>query len=186
MATQSTITGVNIAGTLSSDWGITACEYIVDGMQVDLQDLLIHITKSRAAAVEGEIQPMSARMRQRNKKLENLGVALGTLNGMQAQYTGDDKGEKTVTGTFTKEGAEAMLLIGISVSSTAVTSLTKTMVEQYVQLVKNKIDQYNNASQTDMTRLQSLVDRRDQSYTAASDLMTSVSDTRSNLFGNIN
>ena len=34
-----------------------------------------------------------------------------------------------------------------------------------------------------MSRLQSLVDRRDESYSTATNLMTSISDTRSNLMG---
>lgn len=184
MAEENSIKSVDISGRLTQDWGITACEYEIDGLPVDLQDLLVHISKSRASAVEAEIQPMSARMRQRNKRLEDLGVALSSLNAMQAQYTGEDSGEKPVTGSFTLAAAEAMQSIGIKISAGQVT-WSKTDVEQNTQLVKNKIDAYNNAAQTDMTRLQSLVDRRDQSYTAATDLMTSVSDTRSNLFGNI-
>jgi hypothetical protein len=47
------------------------------------------------------------------------------------------------------------------------------------------IDGRNNKAQTDMTRLQSLVDRRDESYSTASNLMTAVSDTRSNLIRNL-
>jgi hypothetical protein len=36
-----------------------------------------------------------------------------------------------------------------------------------------------------MSRLQSLVDRRDESYSTATNLMTHVSDTRSNLIRNL-
>lgn len=184
MAEDNSIKSIDISDSLTQNWGITACEYVIDGQQVDLQDLMVTVSKSRARAIEDEIQPMSARMRKRNKELENLGVALGSLNAMQAQYTGEDSGAKTVTGSFTQEAADAMRAIGIQVSAGQVT-WTKTEVEKNTQLVKNKIDAYNNAAQTDMTRLQSLVDKRDQSYTAATDLMTSVSDTRANLFGNI-
>jgi hypothetical protein len=42
-----------------------------------------------------------------------------------------------------------------------------------------------NEAQTDMTRLQSLVDRRDESYSTATNLMTSISDTRSNVIRNM-
>ena len=52
-------------------------------------------------------------------------------------------------------------------------------------MVKTKIDGLNNESQTDMSRLQSLVDRRDESYSTATNLMTSISDTRSNLIRNL-
>jgi hypothetical protein len=36
-----------------------------------------------------------------------------------------------------------------------------------------------------MSRLQSLVDRRDESYSTATNLMTAVSDTRANLIRNL-
>ena len=51
--------------------------------------------------------------------------------------------------------------------------------------VQKKIDGLNNAAQTDMTRLQSLVDRRDESYSTATNLMSAISDTRSNLIRNL-
>ena len=62
---------------------------------------------------------------------------------------------------------------------------TKASVDGMVSILKSMIDERNNASQTDMTRLQSLVDRRDESYNTASTLMTSVSDTRSNAIRNM-
>jgi hypothetical protein len=52
-------------------------------------------------------------------------------------------------------------------------------------MVKSKVDGLNNESQTDMTRLQSLVDRRDESFSTATNLMSTVSDTRSNLIRNL-
>jgi len=63
--------------------------------------------------------------------------------------------------------------------------MTKYEVEEWIQRVKSKIDALNNESQTDMSRLQSLVDRRDESYSTATNLMTAVSDTRSNLIRNL-
>ena len=61
----------------------------------------------------------------------------------------------------------------------------KKWVEYYLKLVKSKIDALNNESQTDMSRLQSLVDRRDESFTTASNLMSAISDTRGNLIRNL-
>ena len=63
--------------------------------------------------------------------------------------------------------------------------MTKSEVEYWLQMVKSKIDSLNNAAEKDMTRLESLVDRRDEAYSTASDLMSEVSDTRSNLIGNL-
>jgi uncharacterized coiled-coil DUF342 family protein len=64
-------------------------------------------------------------------------------------------------------------------------NMTKYEVEEWLQKVKSKIDALNNEGQKDMTRLQSLVDRRDEAYSAASDLMSKVSDTRANLIRNM-
>ena len=62
---------------------------------------------------------------------------------------------------------------------------TKSSVEGMIQALKSMIDGRNNKAQTDMTRLQQLVDRRDESFSTASTLMTSVSDTRGNLIRNL-
>jgi hypothetical protein len=51
--------------------------------------------------------------------------------------------------------------------------------------VKSKIDALNNSAQKDMTRLESLVNRRDEAFSTASDLMSKISDTRSNLIRNL-
>ena len=58
-------------------------------------------------------------------------------------------------------------------------------VEEWLQKVKSKIDALNNAGQKDMTRLQSIVDRRDEAFSTASDLMSEISDTRANLIRNM-
>ncbi|MBQ5530848.1 MAG: hypothetical protein IIT98_02450, partial [Kiritimatiellae bacterium] len=63
--------------------------------------------------------------------------------------------------------------------------MTKYEVEEWLQKVKSKIDALNNEAQKDMTRLQSLVDRRDEAFSTASDLMSKISDTRSNLIRNL-
>ena len=62
---------------------------------------------------------------------------------------------------------------------------TKAKCEGAVQALKGEMDKENNASQTDMTRLQSLVDSRDDSYSTTTNIMSAISDTRSNLIGNL-
>ena len=51
--------------------------------------------------------------------------------------------------------------------------------------LKSMIDARNNESQKDMKRLESLVDRRDEAFSTATDLMSEISDTRSTLIGNL-
>ena len=71
------------------------------------------------------------------------------------------------------------LLSEISHTTVISESPTKPETEQYVQLVKSAIDGLNNRSQSDMTRLQSLVDKRDQSYTKAAEFLKDIVDSRS-------
>ena len=51
--------------------------------------------------------------------------------------------------------------------------------------MKSKIDALNNEAQKDMTRLESLVNRRDEAFSTASDLMGKIGDTRSNAIRNM-
>ena len=63
--------------------------------------------------------------------------------------------------------------------------MTKAEVEEWLQKVKSKIDALNNEAQKDMTRLESLVNRRDEAFSTASDLMSKIGDTRSNAIRNM-
>ena len=175
---------INVGTERLCSWGITANDYKMDGKQVDFQDLLVNVAKLRATKVEAEIQPLSTRIRARNSLMDNLGEALSALSGAQAAFSSSDGGGEETSVTFTSGTVKALKACGQNYS-TGSQKLTKRKVEELVQLVKSKIDSFNNQSQTDMTRLQSLVDRRDQSFSTATDLMTSVSDTRSNLISNI-
>ena len=175
---------INVGSNRLSSWGITANDYKMDGKQVDFQDLLVNVSKLRASKVEGEIGPLSKRIRARNSLMDNLGEALSALSGAQAAFSSSSEGGDTTTVSFTANTVKALKACGQDYNAGS-RSLTKRKVEELVQLVKSKIDSCNNQSQTDMTRLQSLVDRRDQAFSAATEMMTNVSDTRSNLISNL-
>ena len=170
---------------LSQNWGVTFSDYKVDGKQVDFQDLMIVISERRATVVEGEVTPLTSRIRQRNKDLEDLGEALADLTAQQATYDNEATGSTGSSHPLsdkTRETCGRLLNWGIAYEHRY---LWKSYTEMFIQKCKSKIDALNNAAQTDMTRLQSLVDRRDESYSTASNLMSAVSDTRSNLIRNL-
>ena len=66
---MATITEVNVAQDLTALWGINAYEYSISGKQVDFQDLMVAVSEKRAVSVEGEVQPLTTRVRTRNKEL---------------------------------------------------------------------------------------------------------------------
>ena len=176
-----TIDNVQVAQNLTQLWGVSAFEYKIDGKQVDFQDLMIAVSEKRAVTVEGEVTPLTSRIRTRNAYLEELGSALSDLSRLQAAFKSDDGGGAQRE-TMTDATRETLHKV---TGQWATPKESKQWVEFYIQRVKSKIDALNNESQTDMSRLQSLVDRRDESYSTATNLMTAVSDTRANLIRNL-
>ena len=169
---------------LSQNWGVSFSDYKVDGRQVDFQDLMIAISEKRAVTVEGEVTPLTTRIKQRNASLDKLGSALADLTREQASFASDAAGDKR-SDLEISQTTKDTLSSEIGNLNFDNRKMLKREVEEWIQRVKSKIDGLNNKAQTDMTRLQSLVDRRDESYSTASNLMTSVSDTRSNLIRNL-
>ena len=198
---------------LSQSWGVSFSDYKIGGKQVDFQDLMVAISENRAVAVEGEVAPLSTRIRIRNSDLEKLGNVLSELTQIQASFDSDDKGAQDMGGWMTDTTGDYLKnRLGYSCTvyskksdrpgdadkrasfyfvnwdddhPNAHYSANKQTIEGMIQRVKSKIDGLNNQAQTDMTRLQSLVDRRDESFSTATNLMTQISDTRSNLIRNL-
>lgn len=178
---------------LSQDWGAKFSDYKIDGKKVDFQDLMVAVAENRAVAVEKEVTPLTTRIRARNKELETLGSLLSIFSQAQAKFDSDASGDsKTAISGITPDmyalGGEAYSRKGGTAQPTDSwwnSQWTKASVEGMVSMLKSMIDERNNAAQTDMSRLQSLVDRRDESFTTATNLMSAVSDTRSNLIGNL-
>jgi len=169
--------------TLSQTWGASFGDYKLNGAPVDFQDIMIKISENRATAVEGEVKPLSTRITNRNKTLEDLGNVLADLTKLQAQFESDDDGDKRRG--YLQQSSKNILISIFGSLDWSDLHMTKYEVEEWLQKVKSKIDALNNEAQKDMTRLQSLVDRRDEAFSTASDLMSKIGDTRSNLIRNL-
>ena len=181
---------------LSQSWGVAFSDYAVGGKQVDFQDLMIVISEKRAVTVEGEVTPLTARIKNRNAELDKLGSLLAIFTKAQANFKSDAAGSDT-TGVSGITSDQWQLLRQAYIKrggddpgatwrpSWANDNWSKSSIEGVIQALKSMIDTRNNQAQTDMSRLQSLVDRRDESYSTASNLMSAVSDTRSNLIRNL-
>ncbi len=169
--------------TLSQTWGASFGDYKLDSKPIDFQDIMIAISENRATVVEGEVKPLSTRITNRNETLENLGNVLADLTKLQAQFDSDaDGGDRE--GSLQQSSKDILISVFGTLDWDNL-KMTKYEVEEWLQKVKSKIDALNNEAQKDMTRLQSLVDRRDEAFSTASDLMSKIGDTRSNLIRNL-
>ena len=200
-------------GNIQDRWGVKAGDYDVTlngaASRMDFQDLLVQFSKFRAVAVEGEVEPLSVRMQQRNERLDKLSEALAELTEVQAEFDSDDEGARDAHSWISNETGKVLESLGYTPTYYATDddrpsdnkeradfykagwrtesqySMNKKTLEGMLSRVKSEIDGLNNEAQTDMTRLQSLVDRRDESYSTATNLMTSISDTRANVIRNM-
>ena len=200
-------------GNIENRWGVKAGDYNVTlnskTDMMDFQDLLVKFSKNRAVAVEGEVEPLTVRINQRNKRLDELGEVLSELTKIQTEFESDDTGDRDMHSWMSNTTGAVLESLGYSPSYYAKESdrpkdneeradfykvgwngdnqysANKKTIEGMLSRVKSEIDALNNEAQTDMTRLQSLIDRRDESYSTATNLMTSVSDTRSNVIRNM-
>ena len=199
-------------GNISARWGVDAGDYEItlSGSTdvMDFQDLMVKFSKNRAVAVEGEVEPLTVRINQRNKRLDELGEVLSELTKIQTEFESDDTGDRDMHSWMSNKTGQALESLGYSPKYYATKddrpddeeradfykvgwngdnsySANKKTIEGMLSRVKSEIDGLNNEAQTDMTRLQSLVDRRDESYSTATNLMTSISDTRSNVIRNM-
>ncbi len=174
---------------LSEKWGnLEFYDYTFkvgsERVRMDFQDLMVAVSEKRAIAVEGEVSPMTTRIRARNTYLDQLGSALAEATKKEAEFDSESEGTTAMSGSFTATTVTIIKRAGGGQYLNG-NSSTKAGVEGIIQVLKSKIDGLNNEAQTDMSRLQSLVDRRDESYSTATNLMTAVSDTRSNLIRNL-
>lgn len=169
---------------LSQDWGLRFQDYKIDGTPVDFQDLMVAVAENRATTVEKEVSPLTTRIKARNKTLENLGDALGDLTKVQAGFKSDDPGDKRSNIEIKLSSFQTLQRV-FGTLDFSNRKMLKYEVEEWIQKVKSKIDALNNEAQSDMTRLQGLVDRRDEAFSTATDLMSTISDTRGNLVRNL-
>ena len=180
--------------SLSQSWGAEFKDYTIDTKNVDFQDLMVAVSEKRAVAVEGEVTPLTTRIQNRNKDLDTLGSILAAFTELESKYASDDSGNtmKKMGDVFQKEWIPLAVEAYVKQGGGRHTDLSwwqgewsKASVEGMVSVLKSMIDSRNNDAQSDMSRLQSLVDRRDESYSTATNIMSAISDSRANLIHNL-
>ena len=93
--------------TLSEKWGdLEFYDYTFkvgsERVRMDFQDLMVAVSEKRAVSVEGEVTPMTTRMRTRNAYLDQLGSALAEVTKKQAEFDSDSSGDTTMSGLFSE------------------------------------------------------------------------------------
>ena len=179
-------------GSLFKDTrALTAVEYNISKINsaltapVEFSTMLLAVSLRRANSVEGEVLPVSTAVTDRNSQLEELGKALSAASADQARTQKESPAVTVDADDNTTIWRNAIKKYQLGSGSFLSGRVTPGDAAQAVQLLKSHIDNLNNEAQADMTRLQSLVDKRDEAYNLGSDLVGSVSDSRSTAIRNI-
>ena len=166
-------------------WNISVVEYQmpVDGKntKVDFQDLMVNVAENQALAIEQEVQPQAIRVKKRTERLKVCGDAMAELSVFKFD-TKDDSNPQSKNWSKISDATAKILkeLTGNPWSASSSTRLYKSDVDSGNQFLKSESDKLNNQQQLSMSRLESLVQSRDQNFNMASTLMTHVSETRGN------
>jgi len=194
------VDGGNDELAVRSYYKVDGVDTNVNGMPLTIEDLVTLLAVKRANVLEKEITPMAKIIEARNERIEDLGTLLASIaatqSKLEAQEEGDDNSFNCkglcyyLKQYFTdSELSEANLLSWCNSHNTINDNCSSKKSDGYIasanQLVKAKIDALNNDAQSDLSRMDNLVSKRDEAYTLSTDLLSKFSDGRSSILNNM-
>ena len=192
-----------------SYYTITGVDANINGMPLTIEDLVTLLAVKRANVLEKEVTPMATIIENRNKRIEDLGTLLASVAQTQSKLESQEEGEDKAFDCkglsfylkqyFTQAELEKANLwdwIGRTETDAdnhhmslqvypCATKKSEGIVASANQLIKAKIDSLNNDAQSDLSRMDNLVSKRDEAYTLSTDLLSKFSDGRSNIINNM-
>lgn len=163
--------------------------YTVDGKAgCDYATAVVMATLKRAAAVESGLSAYADIVKLRNKKLEDLSLALAEVT--KALESRDREKPSIDQGLRIDSGA-VELLKKYGISTSGIVSFANTHMatvgelQKLQQNVKFAVDTENNNCQQDLATLQGYMDKRDNAFGLASSLSRKLQDTVSSTIRNI-
>ena len=171
----------------ASVYGVSQMSYTVEG--VTGQDYIAALTAAsfkESVAIEEMASAYSVGIRQREKKLNDLGNALAVINSAMA--TMDPKSNDTGrTGAHPDLQSVSTLLsqqYGISVGNIG-TSITYANALKAQSDIQYKMDVEDNDLQQDMVSMQSMISKRDNAFSTASKLVRKANNASRNTISNM-
>ncbi len=167
----------------------TARTYTVEGVtnddgslrQLSIGQLVMALCLNRAAAMEASIIDKMADMEETSAQLELLtkiesDILAGTVYMTTASLSYTDKSGTATTYTYKEFLTDVMGMTDVPDTATADSST-------FITALESKMDEKNSFSQKSMIELQSLTNKRDQSYDMITNVLKSVNTT---IIGNVN
>lgn len=163
---------------------------------MDLETAMFMIQAKRASLQEDQLKAQMVHVQKTNEKVQALNTVLSELNKLQALLP-PGAGPDTALGDKVKKPdverfMAALKPLGITSeslfggkTSAQFQQLTKQNLDTAVAEIKNQVDGSSNTQQLDMLRLQSLSNKRNESFDLMTNFMKKSQDNRSAIIGNI-
>lgn len=185
MATPNLITATEVAG--ASVYGVKQYDYTVDG--VAHQDYAAALTVAafrESVAIEESAGAVSQVVRERQRKLEDLGYALAVINKAVAsmKVKNQERGDKSASDTELSKAKNTLAKYGLylNVSNNQITRETGIKAQSDIQYA---VDTEDNNLQQDIVTLQSLMTKRDNAFSTASKVVKKSLDASAATIGNM-
>lgn len=179
--TTEPIPGFSVYGVQQNTYSLSQT-----GQKKDYGTILAMASFFHANTIEAETAAYAKMIRLRMQKLEDLGEALSIIaEAVGSLPPSGESSDKSKEDTRLHKAADILKKYGlpsISVNDNKITREDAVMAQNDLQTA---IDTEDNALQMDMVSLQSLVSKRDTSFSTASKILQKFSNTGKTLTGNI-
>lgn len=179
-----TISAQEIPG--ASVYGVAQVSYSVNGVAgQDYAAAVAAASLFQANAFEAECNALSAMVRLRMEKLDDLGEVLSTLNQVVAAMpTKNQQSSDTVWDPKLSRARELMAKYGMTLTLESDGSVRRDNASYAQNDVQYALDREDNDLQQDMVSIQSLFSKRDNAFSTASQLIGKVNNASQSIIAN--
>lgn len=166
-------------------FGIQINNYFINGEEFDYSNVIFQTALFHAASFERESIALTAMVRQRMKKIDDLGAVLSVLNEAYAQLpvkkqkSDDEVGNDKLSGAHTTAG-----IYGYDIHAWD-NKIYRRDCQHAQNDIQYGIDKEDNDLRQDMLSLESILQKRDNAFSTASKLMKKVLNSSKSIISNM-
>ena len=178
---------------------LTARAYTVEGVtnadgslrQLSIGQLVMAICLSRASKLEADIIALMEEMSTTSAQLADMTkIEQAVIDDFAANQNGHAYNLNNVTVTSSTSAVQLLRDLGVInstqqyVRNDSILSNADIMYDDFITQIESKMDEKNSFSQQKMIELQSLTNKRDQSYDMISNILKSLNTTMTGIVNN--
>jgi len=159
--------------------------YAMGGQSYDIEGLMMALGVERSDLIEKQVVGMADAMKARNNEIKKVNDWIAELRGAGDKGWKDCRNYGDVKAYLESKGVQVGEANGKGFDIGNDGNWGKGERDTAVEYLKSQLDGLNSDSQLDMIKLQSLVNKRDQSFEMLTNLISKFSKTKDAIIQNI-